>query len=285
MAGKSQSAKGRGKGVAFGKWAKIDSAQRNMFFAVCGASIVLGITIVGIIYFAKVITFNATLIGEKTKIIKDYSSIQDSLKSISAQVDGMTEDKSLEVVSRNRAADCLNRKATKVTESSSKEEIEVVRTCTALRAIPDALPSSENSEAMLASLNQLLLWSNNGGGVSIEGLSGADTDGVSFVDENGTQIQTTMTNIGAALSLEDEATKVKGALDTIESSIRNYDIAAATIEWSGDNYDDDGVYHPQVITLNASFNAYYSNPVNIQKKSKKICASKDSEKCTGRKKK
>jgi hypothetical protein len=285
MAGKTQAEKGKGKGVAFGKWAKIDKAQRNMFFAVCGASVVLGITIVGIIYFSKVISFNATLIGEKAAIIEDYKDIQNSLVNISNQVNNLAVDDTLEVVGRTRAADCLNRSAKMLTESSSVEDLEVTRTCTALRVIPDAMPSSANTEAMLAGLNQLLLWSNDGNGVLIEGLSGTDTDGVSFVDENGNAIKTTMSAMGAAVSIEDDADKVKGALDTIENSIRNYDIAAASIEWSGDNYDDDGVYHPQRISLSASFNAYYSNSVSIEKQKKKVCASKESAKCTGKKKK
>lgn len=285
MAGKTQAEKGKGKGVAFGKWAKIDKAQRNMFFAVCGASVVLGITIVGIIYFSKVISFNATLIGEKAAVIEDYKDIQNSLVNISNQVNNLAVDDTLEVVGRTRAADCLNRSAKMLTESSSVEDLEVTRTCTALRVIPDAMPSSANTEAMLAGLNQLLLWSNDGNGVLIEGLSGTDTDGVSFVDENGNAIKTTMSAMGAAVSIEDDADKVKGALDTIENSIRNYDIAAASIEWSGDNYDDDGVYHPQRISLSASFNAYYSNSVSIEKQKKKVCASKESAKCTGKKKK
>ena len=283
MAGKSDAEKGKGKGVAFGKWAKIDKAQRNMFLAVCGASVVLGITVVGIVYFAKVISFNAKLIGEKTTIIEDYKSIQSSLQSISNQVNELTGTEGLEVVGRTRAGDCINRTATKITDSSSMEEIEIARTCTALRVIPDALPSSENQEAMLASLNQLLLWSNDNNGVEIEGLSSSDVDAPAFTDENGSTVTTTMKSIGAALSLEDESTKVKGALDIIENSIRNYDIASASIEWSGDNYDDDGVYHPQTISLNASFNAYYSNSVNIEKQKKKVCADDQSEKCTGRK--
>jgi hypothetical protein len=151
--------------------------------------------------------------------------------------------------------------------------------------IPDAMPSSENIEATLASLNQLLLWSNDENGVVIQGLSGTESDGATFMNENGEAIDTTMTTIGAALSLEDEATKVKGALDMVEGSIRNFDIAAASIEWSGDNYDDDGVYHPQTIALNATFNAYYSNSITIEKQKKKVCANNESEKCTGRKKK
>jgi hypothetical protein len=166
-----------------------------------------------------------------------------------------------------------------ITESESIKDIEVARTCTALRVIPDAMPSSPNSEATLASMNQLLLWSNNGDGVEIDGISGSDAMNLSSSVEG-----STMTGIGVSLSLNDEATKIKGALNTIENSIRNYDIASANIKWSGDGYDDDGVYHPSKIEMSASFNAYYSNPVSIMKQSKKICADDTSEKCTGRKK-
>ena len=50
MADKINKSAGRGKGGAFAKWAKIDKDQRNMLIAVCLTSIVLGVTVVGVIY-------------------------------------------------------------------------------------------------------------------------------------------------------------------------------------------------------------------------------------------
>ena len=279
MAGRTDAEKGKGKGVAFGKWAKIDKAQRNMFLAVCGASIVLGVTVVSIIYFAKVISFNGKLISEKDKIIKDYTSIQTSLESISQQVEDLKDNENLEVIARTRAADCLTINDKNIDESVATE-LEVARTCSALRVIPDAIPSSRNIEATLASLNQLLLWSDSN--IKIEGISGADVETTDSSDEENEEgeeggVAGTLQPIGASLSIDDTTERVHRALDTIESSIRNFDITSASITFSGDSAESDS------IQLNATFAAYYSDPVNIEKQSKKICADNGSTKCTGKK--
>lgn len=275
MAGKTDAEKGKGKGVAFGKWAKIDKAQRNMFLAVCATSVVLGITIVSIVYFAKVIAFNGKLIGEKDQVIKDYKSIQDSLDNISKEVDDLRNNENLEVVGRTRAADCMKLTSKLDAEKETINDIELARVCTSLRVIPDAIPSKSNLEATLASLNQLLLWSD--GAIQIEGISSSDVEGATLYDENGNQVQTTLNPIGASLSIDDTTARVHHALDTIENSIRNYDIASASITFSGDSTDSDS------IELHSTFRAYYSSTVNIEKQSKKICADEKSEKCTGRK--
>ena len=275
MAGKTDAAKGKGKGVAFGKWAKIDKAQRNMFLAVCGTSVVLGVTVVSLIYFAKVIAFNGKLIGEKDQVIKDYKSIQESLKKISNDVDALRTNENLEAVSRTRAEDCMKLTTQLDEEKDTINDIELARICTSLRVIPDAIPSKENIEATLASLNQLLLWSD--GAIQIEGISGADVDDAVLYDENGTAVKTTLQSIGASLSLDDTTTRIHMALDTIENSIRNYDIASASITFSGDSTTSES------IELHSTFRAYYSNAVNIDKKSKKVCADDTSDKCTGKK--
>ena len=281
MAGKTDAEKGKGKGVAFGKWAKIDKAQRNMFLAVCGTSVVLGVTIVSIIYFAKVIAFNGKLIGEKDVIINDYKSIQSSLNSISTAVDELRSDEKLEVVSRTRASDCMKltkKLDTEGEDASGISDIELARICTSLRVIPDAIPSKENVEATLASLNQLLLWSD--GAIQIEGISGTDdTDSsLTLYDDEGKEVATSLKTVGASLSLEDTAARIHKALDTIEKSIRNYDIASASIAFSsGDSTDAES------IELHTTFRAYYSDAVNIEKQSKKVCADDTSDKCTGKK--
>lgn len=281
MAGKSDAAKGRGKGVAFAKWAKIDSAQQKMFLAVCGTSVLLGVTIVSIIYFAKVIAFNGTLISEKDKIIKDYTSIQKSLQSISSQVNELSSNENLEAVARTRAADCakyldLDKSEDEESEDSNKiDSIELARVCTSLRVIPDAIPSKKNVEATLASLNQLLLWSD--GSIKIDGITGTDVEGGTSIKDSDGNVSKSLKSVGATLSLDDTSGKVRNALDTIENSIRNYDIASASISFSGDSTTS------ETIEFHATFRAYYSDTVNIEKKSKKVCADNTSEKCTGRK--
>ncbi len=276
MAGKTDSAKGKGKGVAFGKWAKIDRAQRNMFLVVCATSVVFGVTVVGIIYFAKSIAFNGKLIGIKDEVIKDYKSIQESLSKISSDVDALKNDEKLEVVGRTRADDCskyLNESSNGESDESV-DNIELARVCTALRVIPDAIPSKQNAEATLASINQLLLWSD--GAIQLEGLSGTDVEMRSMKSADGNNVSSSLKPIGAAISIDDSTVRIHKALDTIENSIRNYDIVSASISFSGDSTES------ETIQLNASFRAYYSDTVSINKQSKKVCADDSSDKCTGK---
>lgn len=272
-----QKKNGRGKGVAFAKWAKIDKAQRNMLIAVCVVSVFLGITLVGGIYFAKVIAFNAKVIAEKDKIISDYKSIQSSLKKISTQVTEMSSSERLEAVARSRSTDCTEQIMEGLASEANIEDVELARTCTALRVIPDALPSKMNLEATLASMNQLLNWSN--GGAGIESISGADVGGA-LADEG-----LTVGPVGASISLSDEAKNVRNSLDLIERSIRNFDIVSTNISWV-DTYDEHGnAQATKKIELIGLYRAYYANGVKIEKKTKKICADDKSEKCTGKRKK
>ena len=283
MADKKAKASGRGKGVAFAKWAKIDKAQRNMLVAVCLASAILGITVVGAIYLTKVISFNAKVIGEKNAIIDKYKTIQRNLETVSSRVNELSTNSALEVVARTRSDDCAGLSIKSLNANSSVEDVELNRTCTALRVIPDALPSQHNGEATLASLNWLLLWSDPS--IIIEGISGTDVEGVTLTKKDGQPANSTLSPIGAAVSINDGSGKVRKALDTIESSIRNFDIASATISWSGGTMSERNTYIPETIELNATYRAYYSNAVKIEKKSKKICADDKSDKCTGRRRK
>ena len=282
---KTDAEKGKGKGVAFGKWAKIDKAQRNMLVAVCVASIALGVTAVCAIYFVKVIAFNGKLIDEKSKVIADYKSIQSNLDSLSSAVEELKTNESLEAVARTRSYDC-SMLMENPTSQDVVSEVEIAKVCSALRVIPDALPSLLNKEATLASLNQLLLLSNPS--INIEALSGTDVDYVpsfngedeedeeEYVEEEDEDGESgSLQVIGASLVINDTVANVYNALDTIENSIRNYDLLSATIGYSGDSRNSD------TIELSATYGAYYSNSVDITKKSKKVCADNNSTKCTG----
>lgn len=281
---KLNKAGGRGKGVAFAKWAKIDKAQRNMLVAVCAASVVLGVTVVGAVYLLKVIAFNAKVIGEKNTIIGNYKQIQKNLETVSQRVNELSDNGALEVVARTRSSDCAGLSVSSLDANSSIEDVELSRTCTALRVIPDALPSQMNDEATLASLNWLLLWSDPS--IVIDGISGTDVEGVTLTDKDGkSNSSTSLKPTGAAVSINDGSAKVHKALDTIENSIRNFDIASATISWAGGTMSERNTYIPETIELNATYRAYYSDAVKIEKKSKKICADDTSDKCTGRRKK
>jgi len=265
------------KNVALAKRAKIDKAQQLMLLAVCGASIVLGITVVGIVYFAKVIKFNARLIDEKDTVILGYKEIQNNLESIASTVSALTDNDKLESVARKRADECYSKADAAEGGSTiySLEDIEVARTCSSLRLIPDAMPSTENADAASTSLYQLLLWSNNNSGVQVESLGPNDNySDMTITDSDG--MESTAKTIGLALTLNDTADAVKGALSSIENSIRNYDIKSASISW---NHAEDGDGGGEYIELSAAYVTYYSTATGLQRSKKTLCADKESEAC------
>ena len=272
----------KGKGVAFAKRAKISKAQQSMLIAIGLASVVLGVTLVGVIYLVKVIRFNMDIISEKDESIKGFSRVQTNLKTIASKVGDLAVSESLEVMARNRDGEnCKNFKEDGFEYSLSN--ISMARTCSGLRVIPDSLPSSLNQEATVSSLN----WLMNKSGVGIEAIS---FDAYSDYNVNGNSSNNTASNDSSAseqasattitakvaqvnISVEDTSQKVKKMLDDIENSIRNYDVYTITIEWADSDLNSS-------ITLNGAYVAYFSEPQTVQIKSKVICADKGSAKCS-----
>lgn len=255
--------KGKDKGIALAKRAKIDSAQRNMFIAVALASVILGVTLVGTIYLVRTIIFNIQVTAVKDEVISEYKKAQKSLTELTSRVSELAQNERLEVVARARSQACENSTVELGLETSTSyavEDIELARTCSALRVIPDALPALYNEDSSRASMVELLKRSNDGSGVITESVAGEKGKSVSG-----------MTNVGGvttSIRLNDDASKVNGALMTIEDSIRNYDIKSATISWSGSR-----------IELRAVFTSYYSSSASIKTSSKIVCADDDNDVC------
>ena len=119
---------------------------------------------------------------------------------------------------------------------------QLIKSCSALRIIPDALPAFKNEEALLASLNKLFNDSNwqpesispSGSSSALENIPGLNAISVDLSIEAGTS--TTMT-----------------VLNNIERSIREFNIERATIEWGGDN----------MLNLHAQATAYYMDESTI----------------------
>lgn len=269
-------ASGNGKGVAIAKRAKIDAAQKNMLVAVCIASIILGITVVGAIYLVKKINFNVLKISENDKVIENFKSSQQQLQNLSAAVSDLASNERLEVVAGERSNTKCSPEMLKNVESEEGydlEDIEIVRTCSALRAIADTLPSTGSSDAANSSLNWLII--HNDKDIMLEGISGSDSVVGGLVDENGEPVE--LSTIGTNVSIKDDPSKVNRAITAIESSIRNFDIASVSISWS--DYER-GRSKDSEIEFNAVFRSYYSGKVEINKQTKVICADEQSEKCS-----
>ena len=138
--------------------------------------------------------------------------------------------------------------------ASSTEERRIafqnIKTCSALRVIPDALPSFKNEEALLASLNQLF----NMSGWVPQSLSPSGSSQASKLAPN-------LNSFDVSVSVEAGTNVTNNVLDNIERSIREFDISNATIEWSNDN-----------LAVRARASAYYMNPSTITESTKTISA-------------
>lgn len=119
----------------------------------------------------------------------------------------------------------------------------LIKSCSALRVIPDALPAFKNEEALLASLNKLFILS----GWQPESISpSGDTDTDSELPEN-------LHELAVTLSIDAGSGTTMAVLDNMERSIREFDIKAATITWS----DSD------TLEFQASATAYYMDEATI----------------------
>lgn len=252
------------KEVAIKKRAQMDKATKQMLVSVGIAAVLFGCAIVLAIYFSKWIVFNATVIGEKSSVIEDLKTVQSNMKALTNNVTALSLNENLEVVGRTRESSCANYNE----EEDDNDRIEIARICSALRVIPDALPSTQNDEAVYASLNKLFLMTSDEEGNPVE--PEAITPG--NVYSSGLTLADGMGGIGVSLSIENTSNLTKAVLNTMERSIRNYDILTATISWKSSSNDGDS----DMIELRGSAVAYYSSSVAAELKSKTIYA--DSEK-------
>ncbi|MBQ6149993.1 hypothetical protein IJI86_03440 [Candidatus Saccharibacteria bacterium] len=127
----------------------------------------------------------------------------------------------------------------------------LIKTCSSLRVIPDALPAFKNEEALLASVDKIF----NISGATLQSLSPTDeTDGAPF----GNNLYT----ISVHLALEGGTDIVHRLLNNLELSIRNFNVDRATIDWSSNGSID----------LKATASAYYMTPSTLVVTDKSISA-------------
>ncbi len=164
----------------------------------------------------------------------------------------LAANEALDSVSRENSNSCINPNTSKnytykelnklYSEARGASELQaattLIRSCSALRVIPDALPAYKNEEALLASLNKLYLTAN----WEPESISSSGTTEASELADN-------LNEISVSSKIEaDFGTTIK-ALTNIERSIREFNITNAYIEWSGDS----------AISLQFQATAYYMN--------------------------
>ncbi len=183
----------------------------------------------------------------------DISKIPNTLRS--KILNDLASNQALNSVPKESNSNCLNSKNKNYTYKELIEEYnnatttetrlaasQRIRSCSALRIIPDTLPAFENEEALLASLNKLFLAS--------------DWEPESISPSGEAPTASTMPGVNAMsvqLSIQGGTDITSKILSNIERSIREFNIERANIEWSGEN----------TLDLNAQATAYYMDESTI----------------------
>lgn len=125
----------------------------------------------------------------------------------------------------------------------------LIQSCSALRIIPDALPSYKNESALLSSLNKIFYIT----GIEPDSLSPTGTAGNATIGTN-------LGTMSVRLAVESNTETTIKFLDNVERSIREFNINRATIKWGSDN----------TLILQAQATAYYMKPSTISQTKKVI---------------
>lgn len=281
------------KEVAVGKRAKISEAQQHMLLAILGASLFLGVAVSLVSHFVQQISFNTKVIMAEEESIADYSKViknTGTCKSPSGSVysddelsrcdpnsievsevpgtlranilENLASNEALNSVPKEDNSSCVDSEGKTYTykelmnnynSARGSEQLQaasaLIKSCSALRIIPDALPSYKNEEALLASLNKLFTVS----GWEPESIMPGGT-----VPED-TEVIENLNPISVNFSIDANTGTVTRVLDSIERSIREFNINRISIEWNNDE-----------LNFQTQATAYYMNTSTINETSKTI---------------
>ena len=134
-------------------------------------------------------------------------------------------------------------------------DLKMMKMCSALRVIPDALPAQKNDEALLASLNQIFLLS----GFEPEQLS----PGTTFKQSKVTGVST----IPVSLTVKRNESETMSIISNIEKSIRAFSLSTAQIKW-GSNAAN-GNSNLELLVQGAAF---YSTESTVEEKMETVYA-------------
>lgn len=125
-------------------------------------------------------------------------------------------------------------------DDSKSAASQKMKTCSALRIVPDALPSYRNEEALLASLNKIF----NITEITPESLTPGDSGDEDDVPED-------LLGINVNLNVEQNMALTQAFLKNLDKSIREFNISRATFEWSSNEDGTEG------LEFSATATAYY----------------------------
>lgn len=127
---------------------------------------------------------------------------------------------------------------------------QLIKSCSALRVIPDALPAFKNEEALLASVNKIF------------NISGWQPESISPSGNAGTTNSNGLKTISVNINIEANPAVTTRVLDNLERSIREFNFNRATIEWGGTDS----------LLIQAQASSYYMNESTITETTKTISA-------------
>lgn len=238
------------KEVAVGKRIKISKYQKQTIGLVLVAAVVLGVCVVVAVFLIKYIGFNAKVITEKENAVAGYDTAIKNAAKLKAEVLGLAENEDLESVGRDTLTECYNENGKRIDysllyqqasdEEEAEQQLKLMKKCSALRVIPEALPAKQNDEALMSSLDQIFRLSD----WEPESLSPSGTATSSSI--------TGLEVIPVSLSIEADTETTFRVLDNIERSIRSIDIMTSTIAWRDTRLE-----------LKAQAMAYYADDVSV----------------------
>ena len=180
----------------------------------------------------------------------------------------MAANTNLESVARDSQKNCFDESGKRIdftaaySKATSDDErsydLKMIKMCSALRVVPDALPAQKNDEALLASLNQIFLLS----GFEPEQLS----PGTNYKQSRVTGVST----IPVSLTVKRNEAETMAIISNIEKSIRAFSLSSAQIKW-GSNLGNGNMK----LELLAQGAAFYSAETTVQEKTEIVRAKDD----------
>ena len=214
--------------VALRKRQQIAKANRTMFLWVTAISAIVGVCLVASLFLFQKMMFNEKVLSEKQHTVS-------VLRNNNAAIEKLKEN--VKVLNTNQA----------LLDSRAKAEDKP------LQVILDALPSDSNSSALGASLQEVLLKSDN---ISIESLV---VDPVSDGTPTVSGVNNTISFSFTVSAPAGQVNSLRDLLARLERSIRAIDIQSLTVEIQGSK-----------IVLSANATAFYESAVDPGLKDKVI---------------
>ena len=197
----------------------------------------------------------------------------------------MTKNNNLESVARdNQLESCYDTDGNKrdfqklYEEATSDDErsanLKMIKLCSSLRVIPDALPATQNREALLSSVNNIF----NLSGVAPNALAPNRASEPSPI--TGIEV------IPVSVTYEGNVFQTTKLLQNFEKSIRAFSFKSATIAYKSANnsgYTMSARANDK-LQLSAQAHAFYTNEIRASETTKTIYATKEAQKATNKNK-